>query len=70
MEALSTIIQTVVGAIQYPISLIKEDNLLSVEMKIGLKSTSLDLQMMEKKVEEYDELQLQELAYEIEDFTE
>lgn len=69
MEALGAI-RTVVGAIQYPINMIKEDNLSSIQLKGGLRSIFFDLEMMEKKVEEYDELQLQELAYEIEDFTE
>lgn len=60
----------VINSIKYATDLIKEDNELSINLKSGLKSIHYDLQMMEKKVEEYDKLELQELVYEIEDFTE
>jgi disease resistance protein RPM1 len=68
MHALS-IIKTLLGVLQYQINMIKEDKLLSIQLKIGLRCLKDELQTMTKRVEEYDEFQLQELAYDIEDFT-
>ncbi|KAL6592147.1 hypothetical protein ACP70R_049599 [Stipagrostis hirtigluma subsp. patula] len=61
-------LQTVLGFIQTPISLIKEHRRLSFELRSGLRSIKQELEMIKADMESYDELQVQELAYDIEDF--
>lgn len=64
-------IQALLGIIQIPISLInliKEHNKLRVELRSGLRSIKQRLEMIKGDTESYDELELQELVYDIEDF--
>ncbi|KAL6654667.1 hypothetical protein ACP70R_008132 [Stipagrostis hirtigluma subsp. patula] len=61
-------VQTVLGTIQIPISLIKEHKKLSIELRSGLRSIKQDLEMVKAGIENYEELQVQELSYDIEDF--
>ncbi|KAL6907898.1 hypothetical protein ACP4OV_002068 [Aristida adscensionis] len=60
--------ESVLGIIMAPINLIKEDRRLSSELRRSLRSMKQELEMIKADMESYDELQVQELAYDIEDF--
>lgn len=67
MDCVGTI-KSVLGIIQMTINLLREDRRLARKLRYGLESLMKDLDFIKEESEIYDDLQLTELVYDIEDF--